>query len=330
MKEEESMKSMRMISVCLLICTLFAFMGCAPEPKVRILQAANDTVVTVFSIPAPLDIEINVPAPPLFGNAAPIDPASLTATLQRLEAGEPVGAPISIDVHDEAVFEHIDEEGNHTWTGTQEIVDIGEYELTVTALNSSGSTDKPAVAVSVFQVEVNAAAFPGGTYDMLLSVIIQEPNGCLLTDPFRILLNTVRLLINKDLRDNPGSGYLTIPSGQDILAAPDGYGMSIPLPMIGFMDVNLSIDTEENLILLDGPDEFVIDMSSLSLPLEGFECIVVMGVNGVVDNLDPKGPEGQVFFDVLDVLSMGDCELKAPVNDCDLTVGLMSTLVEEE
>jgi len=323
------MDKTKRISTGLLICVLFAGMGCSMAPRIQILTPADNTSVTVFSLPSPLDIEINVPLPKLAGKTDPIDPDSLTATLQRFEGRVAVGDPIPIDVHNESVFEHIEEDGNHTWIGTQEIADIGDYRLTVTVANSTRPADNPAVAVSAFQVEVNAAEFPGGFYGILVRTITQGPGTCLVPDLFNLVLDTIRNLINVAILADPSMSQVTIPSGQEILAATQGYEMTIPLPLLGDVDVQLTIDSQENLIVLDGPEGFYMDLNALNLPLEGYECVVVADVSGIFNDLDPSEPGGQLFFDIQDVMSMGNCSLNLPTGDCTLTVSLFGTPVEE-
>ena len=62
------MKKTKILSMGLLVALILVSMGCGTlEPKIDIVQTEKNTVVTVYSMPAPLNIEITVPLTELNG-----------------------------------------------------------------------------------------------------------------------------------------------------------------------------------------------------------------------------------------------------------------------
>jgi len=128
-----------------------------------------------------------------------------------------------------------------------------------------------------------------------------------------------------------GGTYFAVflPSGQAIYNFNDGsnaYPFEIPLPYpLGNIEVILSVDVEQNAILIDGPDDYVIDLTGLvPAPFTGFDCVITAAANGIFDDLDPYDPDGSITISVSDVFPSpgGNCTLNPPSGACDLIVGL--------
>jgi len=122
-----------------------------------------------------------------------------------------------------------------------------------------------------------------------------------------------------------------LPAPADILASGNAYPMTIPLPYpLGNVDVLLSLDEAGNAILLDGPEDYTINLTGLvPPPLTGFDCIITAGANGIFDDLDPYDIDGGLTISVTDVQPSpgGNCTLASPSGGCDLIVDLDGDII---
>lgn len=287
---------------------------CNPS-NLPIFQWASPLQNTVFladyDVPLPMDVEVAVPQPGCGATVFPIDPATFSATLQEWRDGAFVSEEDVTASFDEPLLDPT--LGKYTFTGTVDLPGFGDWRLVARVSNANGEGES-FVNVQLLQ---NASAFQGGIYKMTVSGLDQDPNNCLLPD---FLLGVIQGIIG-------GTWFgLELPSSQIIIDAGNAYPLTIPLPYpLGNVDVILSVDTVENAILIDGPEDYTIDLTGLvPPPLTGFDCVITAGANGIFDDLDPWDPDGSLTISIVDVQPSagGNCTLASPTGDCDLVVDM--------
>ena len=76
-------------------------------------------------------------------------------------------------------------------------------------------------------------------------------------------------------------------------------------------------------ILMDGPDDYTIDLTGLA-PIPGFDCVITASADGVFDDLDPDDIDGSLTIGITSVQASpgGTCNLNPPSGDCELGIGM--------
>jgi len=295
----------------------FVFLGvmalhCDPA-NLPVFQWITPTQNTVFladyDVALPVDVQVAVPQPGCGATVFPIDPATFTATLEEWRDGEKLGEEDVTSSFGEPALDP--QFGKYTFSGTVDLPGFGDWHLVARVSNANGQGSS-ALSVQMLQ---NVASFQGGLYKMTVSGLDQNPNNCLLPDA---LLPIIKGIVG-------GTWFaLTLPSSEDILNNENTYPLTIPLPYpLGNVNVWLSVDTAENAILIDGPEDYTIDLTGLvPPPFTGFDCVITAGANGIFDDLDPWDPDGALTISIVDVQASpgGNCTLASPTGDCDLIV----------
>jgi hypothetical protein len=276
-----------------------------------VTPAQNTVFLADFDVPLPTEVVVAVPQPGCGATVFPIDPATFTATLESWRDGallsdEDVTASFDAPVLDPTL-------GKYTFSGTVDLPGFGDWRIVARVSNANGE----GAGTLKVQVLQNVANFQGGLYKMTVSNLDQNPNNCLLPDA---LLPIIKGIVG-------GTWFpLTFPSAEDILNNSNYYPISIPLPYpLGNVDVTLSVDTAKNAILIDGPDDYTIDLTGLvPPPFTGFDCVITAAANGIFDDLDPWDPDGSLTISISNVQpSPGKtCTLVSPSGSCDLIVDL--------
>ena len=273
------------IGIALMIMCLMAVHCVDPnKPRFIITSPDPDAVLISAALPSAVDVELSVPVPGCGGTGPAIAPATFLAELALLRDGieesrVDVTADFSEGVLDPAT-------SAYGFTGTVALSDFGDYQLWFTIENVNGLVG---ASILAFRLEQEVSEFPGGTYTMRISGLGQDPASCLLS-------NALLPIITPILGGIPFS--LTLPSGADILASGNNFQLDIALPFLGYIETYLSLDETENDILIDGPDEYTIDLSTLPVPLPGFDCIVTAAADGIFDDVDPNDPDGSLTVSI--------------------------------
>lgn len=276
-------------------------------PLVQFLDPAQDSAYVTDAFPYALDVKVSVPLPGCGATTFPVDPASFTATLVAVVDGEAVS---EVDVT--AVFGSgtpNPQTGAYTWIGTVEVQEYSEFKVVVTIANTEGIGSN----ALRFRVEQPAADFPGGFFTMSVSKLTQVPSGCVIDQGLIGIIEGI-------VKTIPFS--LGLPSGADILAGGNAYPIVIALPFpLGNVDATLSLDEANNDILIDGPEDYTINLTGVA-PLPGFDCIITAAANGLFDDVDPDDLDGVLNISVtnVDTSPGGTCSLVAPSGECNLNV----------
>jgi len=266
--------------------------------------------------PLPTVIESAVPLPGCGATVFPIDPGTFTASLEEWRDGEMIDAADVTSSFGEPVLDPT--LGKYTFPGTVDLPGFGDYRLVLSVSNEMGEGTG---VLSLF-VKQNAASFAGGPYNFTVSGLDQDPNSCLLPD---ILLPVIQGIVG-------GINMpMMLPSAADIIASGNAYPFTIPLPYpLGDVDVIFSVDETGNAILIDGPDDYTIDLTGLvPPPLTGFDCVITAAADGIFDDLDPYDVDGSLTISIADVEASpgGNCTLTPPTGDCDLIVEMDGDLI---
>ncbi len=300
-----------------LMCLGMLALHCADPnlPRFRVITPAQNTVFLIdHDIPLPTYVEAGVAQPGCGATIFPIDPETFTATLRQVRDGEGIAEEDVTDSFGEPVLNPTT--GEFVFPGTVDLPGFGDWNIEFNVSNEVGE----GTGILTLFVKQNVEAFQGGPYKMTVSSLGQAPANCLLPG---FLLPIIQGIV--------GGTYFTVflPSGEDILNAGNDYPFVIPLPYpLGNIDVILSVDVEQNAILIDGPDDYVIDLTGLA-PLPGFDCVITAAANGIFDDLDPYDPDGFITISIADVQASpgGSCTLVPPSGACDLIVGIDGDLI---
>ncbi len=281
-------------------------------PTFVVISPAQNTVyIADYSAPLPVDVEVAVNQPGCGGTTYPIDPATFTATLQLWRDGELIAEEDRTSSFDEGVLDP--SIARYTFTGNVELPGFGDWVILFNVSNAMGE----GMGTLSLQVVQTVTEYGGGIYKMTVDGLDQDPNNCLLPDS---LLPIIQGIVG-------GTWFgLTLPSGADILAAGNSHPLTIPLPYpLGNVEVLLSVDEADNAILIDGPDDYTIDLTGLvPAPFTGFDCVITAAADGIFDDLDPYDPDGSLTIAISDVQASpgGNCTLTAPTGACALIVDL--------
>jgi hypothetical protein len=207
--------------------------------------------------------------------------------------------------------------GMLTWSGTINLTSFGDYSVVASISNDQG----PATYARGFRLEQTVAELQSQVPQVTISGLGQQPANCLFPN---VLLGVINGLIGDIFF------FFTLPSGADILAgtgpfcSPPGCTVTLDLPVLGGVDVVLTLDEPNNDILMDGPDNYIINLTGLA-PIPGFDCIITGAADGAWDDTDPGDLDGSLTVSITDVQADPDgqgCSLSAPTGECNLIVGL--------
>jgi len=300
------------MGISLFIMCLMAIHCANPNlPIFMMISPSQNDVIPQDSAPYSLEVEVDVPLPGCGATTFPIDPATFSATLIGLLDGDVISEQDVTENFGEGVLDP--QTGKHTWNGTVEIAAFGSYRIDFSVSNETGE----GIGNLYFRLEQTVALFPGGSFLFHVSSLGQDPANCLLPNG---LLPIILGIVG-------GTNFpLTLPSGADILASGNAYPITIGLPFpLGNVDAVLSLDEPNNDIVIDGPDDYTIDLTGLvPPPLTGFDCVITASAEGVMDDIDPNDLDGSLTIGITDVQASpgGTCTLSPPSGACDLIVGL--------
>jgi hypothetical protein len=155
--------------------------------------------------------------------------------------------------------------------------------------------------------------FPGGSYEMSATDILQDPAACLMTQATVFLVRPILRGVTIPLN---------IPSGQIIVDFfGNAYPLDIPLPVFGNITVILSLDGTYENMLMDGPDLYVADTSDLGIP--GAYCVITGSADGIFTDINTEPLTGSLTIDIDSVedAPAGVCTLlKKPTEPCAITL----------
>jgi len=247
-----------------------------------------------------------------------VDPDSFTAVLNFPSASGLPEMDVTGDLsRDCTVLEGDDLNTSCTWTGTitEELIGLpleqGTYRLSLSVDNIYGNGRSRDIS---FLVEKNVYEFPGGSYNMSISKLAEEPENCLIG---KFTLGIIYLLIqNKTLP-------LYLPSADAILAWNNDYPLTISMPSpLQAANATIALDEENNDLALTGQGEYTIDTSMANLP--GLYCIITGIINGGLDYQAPEALNGELTVQITDVQASGGgaCNYTTPVNQCNMVIGI--------
>jgi hypothetical protein len=301
------------VIICLAFFVFSMGYGCGVKPQIEIISPESNAVITVDGFPYSLDVEVNVPVPALGPKTQfPVDPDTFTATLNHLLDGEVMDTDNVTSNLGQGVVNP--DTGAYSWTGTVALNDFGEYELVFTIENEKGVGSHSVL----FKLEQEVSAFQGGLFRVTVAGLAQEPRNCLLPD---FLLTIIVGMVRNLYFD------LLLPPGAEILAGGNAYPATLFLPFpLTMVDVLLRLDELNNDIVIDGPDDYTIDLSGL---LPGFDCIITAMADGVFNDIDINDLDGYLNINITDVEASinGTCNINPPDGDCALTVLMDSDLL---
>jgi hypothetical protein len=163
--------------------------------------------------------------------------------------------------------------------------------------------------------EQGVPEFAGGTYEMRMTNIVQNPPACMMSAFTQSLIRQLASTIPLNL---------FLPSGANILALQElgsPYPLTIDLPSpLEDVDVLLSLDPTWQDILMDGPDVYIADTTGV-LPFAGVDCVITGSADGIFDDINTEPLTGTLTIDVDSVEASpgGVCSLLwDPAGDCQL------------
>ena len=275
-------------------------------PAIQIVNPEKNAVyITDGSLD--LDVEVRVPVQTCGTQSYPANPDTLEATLSQVLDGVDISVmDVTADLGDEVLDPAT---GTYAWTGTLNLPDYGDYELHVTINNSQGQGG----AKRNIRLEQDVVDYEGGDLSMHITSLKQSPADCLIPN---LAIGTVL----GQIRSLPFN--LTLPSGAAIQGGGQSATIELPSPMSP-VDVGLSLDEANNDILIDGPDDYVMDITGMA-PIGGYDCILTGSLDGVIDDIDPYDPDGSLSILITDVTSSGtgSCSLSVPSSGCTWTMGM--------
>ena len=275
-------------------------------PAIQIINPEQNAVyVTDGSLS--LDVEVRVPVQTCGTQSFPVNPDTLEATMSQVLDGEVISEEdVTANLGDEVLDPAT---GTYAWTGTVDLPDYGDYKLLITINNSQGTGS----ARRNIRLEQDVVDFEGGYMTMHITSLRQSPADCLIPN---LAIGTVLGQLRKM------SISLILPSGADIQGGGQTATIDLPPPMSP-VSVDLSLDEANNDILIDGPDDYEMDITGMA-PIGGYNCILTGSLDGVFDDIDPYDPDGSLTIQITDVTpsGTGSCGLSVPGAGCTWTLGL--------
>lgn len=297
------------LSICLgLLCLLSVHCFDPNLPGIQILLPETDTALVGDAPPFSTEVEVLVPLPGCGAASYPVDPETFRAVLERVEDGKTIWEEDVSQALGAGVLDP--ETAAFAWSGEVELPAFGEYTLRFSVQNERGQ----GTAARDLRAEQTATLFPGGDLLLSFSSLGQDPAGCLAPEP---LLGLIHPVI-KDL-----VFPVDLPSGAEILASGNAYPLTIGLPNpIPSIRVVLHVDETSNDILMDGPDDYTINLNGL-LPIPDLDCIITAAMDGGFHDLDPTDVDGMLIGDLtVETAPGGTCSLVPSGDGCFLLIGL--------